>query len=51
MRFYNSTGVVVKEVIFSLVSKSLTIDDVALPAGIYIVKLNSSITGLRDIEN
>ncbi len=39
LRFYNNTGVLVKEVILQPGIKNMTIDDVSLPSGIYIVKL------------
>lgn len=39
LRFYNNTGVVVKEVMLEPGIDRLTIDDVSLPSGIYIVKL------------
>lgn len=39
LRFYNNTGVVVKEVMLQPGIDRLAIDDISLPSGIYIVKL------------
>lgn len=40
LRFYNNTGVVVKEVILQPGSRRSAIDDLDLPSGIYILKLS-----------